>query len=173
MSTPDPTQAIGQLQAGLSQQIADFRQLVAPLDTMWASPDKLILAMRALEALTAAQAFAASFAGQAVAQRAAGDPSLAALVEKAAQDTATAYGTYAQMYQDTVTTMQQSNTILNTAVSEAATSMLAATADNQRRFDAAMRGLIAVSEQACPHCGLYLGSAYPYWRFCPRCGSSL
>jgi uncharacterized OB-fold protein len=51
--------------------------------------------------------------------------------------------------------------------------ILASTYHQQVVFDRRMRGIMSVTTHACPRCGQYFGDAYPYFNWCPNCGTAL
>ena len=169
---PTVTQLTTELRDGMTQRLAQFRQYVAPLDTMPPSPARLSLIVGAIQQTAQMEAFASGYIQQADSFRQAGQSELGDLVDFALNDMAGASRIYVQMYQDVVETLNRMGQILNDANQVATRNILIATLNSQARFDRSMRQIIGVNTQSCGNCGLYFGTSAPYWRWCPQCGAA-
>ena len=165
-------QLTSDLREGMGQRLLEFRQYVAPLDTMSASQPRLDLIVGAIERTAQMEAYASGYAERADAFQRAGQPALRELVDFALNDMAGATRIYVQMYQDTVETMTRMRQIMNEAQHAATVNTLISVLDSQARFDRSMRQIIGVNTSSCGNCGLYFGTSAPYWRWCPRCGAA-
>jgi hypothetical protein len=167
---PSVTQLTTELRDGMTRRLAQFRQYVAPLDTVPASQARLDLIVGAIQQAAQMEALASGYVQQADAFRQTGRPELGELVDFALNDMANATRIYVQMYQETVETMARISQIVDEAHRVATLNILITTMNTQARFDHWTRRIIGVNTQTCPTCGLYFGSSSPYWRWCPCCG---
>ncbi len=121
-------------------------------------------AFELMQLMHEAEAFVGGFAGPAESLRRQGRPALSAQISAAFVDIGQAKIRYLEMYRDAMAALANLDRATASAHQHALHDVL--TGAYHRRVVAT--GTRTVRHE-CPACGLYLGDAYPYFRWCPRC----
>ena len=128
-------------------------------------------ALQLIQVMHEAEGFIESFARPAESLRRDGFPALGERVLAASQDVGRAKAQYFQMYASAMQTIGVMDRIRAQAEQFAVQQVLAATYHQQAVLDKSMRGVATAEIGSCPSCGLFFGDAFPYFSFCPQCGS--
>lgn len=153
-----------EFQAGMEQRLRRVRAF-GPVPTQLAPAQ----AFQLMQLMHEAEQFVGGFADRAESLRRQGLPALSAQVSAAFTDIGQAKIRYLEMYRDAMVALSGMDRAASEARQHALREVLAASYHQRVVFAAGMHGIQAVQRHECATCGMYLGDAYPYFRWCPHC----